>query len=133
MWKTDHVAFEVSDMDAAVSFYVGKLGMEILSEKVDEEHREHFLFLKLEGANLELLQTLDERNRPQLPVKKAVSASFCPHLAIAVENLDVLMNKLHRVGIPVLKGPLEIAGQVRWLYVADPDQNILEFVQWEVT
>jgi hypothetical protein len=25
---------------------------------------------------------------------------------------------------------MEIPGMVRWLYAADPDGNVLEFVQW---
>ena len=37
---------------------------------------------------------------------------------------------LNEKRIPILKGPLEIQGQVRWMYLADPDNNILEFVQW---
>ena len=32
--------------------------------------------------------------------------------------------------VTVLKGLLEIPGMVRWLYAADPDGNVLEFVQW---
>jgi hypothetical protein len=47
-----------------------------------------------------------------------------------VEDLDLLIVQLERVGIQICKGPLEIPGRVRWLYVADPDQNIVEFVQW---
>jgi hypothetical protein len=32
--------------------------------------------------------------------------------------------------IAIVKGPLEIPGKVRWLYAADPDKNVIEFVQW---
>jgi hypothetical protein len=38
--------------------------------------------------------------------------------------------RIERKQIPILKGPLEIPGQVRWIYVTDPDSNILEYVQW---
>jgi hypothetical protein len=32
--------------------------------------------------------------------------------------------------VAVLRGPLLIADQVTWFYFADPDNNILEYVQW---
>ena len=33
-------------------------------------------------------------------------------------------------GISLLKGPLAIPDKVRWCYLADPDNNVIEFVQW---
>jgi len=32
--------------------------------------------------------------------------------------------------IPIVRGPLEIAGVETWIYISDPDNNVLEFVQW---
>ena len=37
MYKMDHVALEVSDMDAALEFYVGKLGFELKARATNEE------------------------------------------------------------------------------------------------
>jgi len=130
MPKLDHVALEVSDMDAAIAFYTQKLGLKLISNKVDEIHHEAFAFLKLDGGNLELLQTLDKRNRPKAYTPPAPRPSHCPHLAIATTDMNKLMDLLEREEIPIVKGPLEISGEVRWIYVHDPDQNILEFVQW---
>ena len=45
MWTQDHVAFEVSDMDAALAFYEGVLGMKLMFRKTDIEHGEEFAFL----------------------------------------------------------------------------------------
>ncbi len=130
MPKLDHVALEVSDMDAAIAFYTQKLGLKLISNKVDEIHHEAFAFLKLDGGNLELLQILDKRNRPKAYTPPATRPSHCPHLAIATTDMNKLMDLLEREEIPIVKGPLEISGEVRWIYVHDPDQNILEFVQW---
>ena len=51
-------------------------------------------------------------------------------IALATGDLDQLLERLEQEGIPIVKGPLEIPATVRWLYVADPDRNIIEFVQW---
>ena len=128
MWTQDHMAFEVSDMDAALAFYEGVLGMKLMFRKTDEEHHEEFAFLELDGGNLELLRTLSKSAipNPQSPIPN----SYCPHLALKTDDLDGVVRMLNEKRIPILKGPLEIPGQVRWMYLADPDNNILEFVQW---
>jgi len=128
MWTQDHMAFEVSDMDAALAFYEGVLGMKLMFRKTDEEHHEEFAFLELDGGNLELLRTLSKSAipNPQSPIPN----SYCPHLALKTDDLDGVVRMLNEKRIPILKGPLEIQGEVRWMYLADPDSNILEFVQW---
>ena len=65
MPSLDHVAVRVSDVDAAISFYTDKLGLKLLFREFDETHHEAFCFLQLAGAKLELLQSLDDQNRPQ--------------------------------------------------------------------
>ncbi|HOV72912.1 MAG TPA: VOC family protein [Candidatus Hydrogenedentes bacterium] len=126
----DHVAFRVSDMEAALNFYEQTLGLRRLSCQTDEDHHERFAFLELDGGNLELLQPLDESNRPVSFAKPTVEAPYCPHLAIRTGDLDAVADRLRERGVPIVKGPLQIPGQVRWLYLADPDNNIIEFVQW---
>lgn len=130
MTRADHFAFSVSDLDRSIRFYSETLGLKLLFRKLDEEHHEAFAFFELEGGNLELLQALDEANRPLVRAPKPVEPPYCPHFAIGVADLDAVVERLRERRIPLLKGPLEIPGSVRWLYIADPDNNVLEFVQW---
>lgn len=130
MAKLDHVAVRVSDLDAAIAFYTERVGMELLFKEVDERHHEAFCFLKMEGANLELLQSLDDHNRPRRYSAPAPGEPYCPHLAIATDDLDSLVARWRAGGLPIVKGPLEIPGTVKWVYTHDPDGNIIEFVQW---
>ena len=125
MWKVDHFAFEVADLDRAIQFYTERLGMALMFREVDEEHGEAFAFLELDGGNLELLHVLDGGAPPH-----GVARSFSPHLALAAPDLDALIADLETNSVPIVKGPLEIEGSVRWLYIADPDNNVVEFVQW---
>ena len=125
--KIDHIAFQVSDLDASIQFYKTVLGLKLLSKTVDEEHGEAFAFLELEGGNLELLQLLDQTESHR---KSEIKPPFCPHLAIRTENLERLVSALREESVPIVKGPLEIPGMVKWFYIADPDHNIVEFVQW---
>ena len=128
--KLDHVAIQVTDLEASITFYTEKLGFELLFHQVDQEHCEEFAFLKMEGVNLELLQILDSQGRPK-PVEISPPAPpYCPHLALQTDNLDAEIVRLQQCEIPLLAGPLEISGSVRWLYFCDLDNNILEYVQW---
>ena len=130
MWTQDHVAFRVSDLDAALRFYSDGLGMKLMFRERDAEHHEAFAFLELDGGNLELLQCLDEENRPTAFERPRIEPPYCLHLALRTDDLDAVVSMLETRGIPVVKGPLEIPGSVRWLYAADPDHNVIEFVQW---
>ncbi|MDQ1257484.1 MAG: lactoylglutathione lyase [Candidatus Hydrogenedentes bacterium] len=130
MLKLDHVALQVADMDRAIAFYTKEIGLELLSDEIDETHHERFAFLRLDGGNLELLQVLDERNCPRPYLPPPVSSSHCPHVAIGTLDMDRLLDELKRGQVNVVKGPLEIPGMVRWVYVRDLDNNVLEFVQW---
>ena len=130
MPRLDHVAFEVSDLDASIAFYTEKLGLKLLSRDVDEEHHEAFAFLELDGGNLELLQVLGDGSQPKRLCNSAIRASCCPHAAIETDDMEKLLATLKRQKVPIVKGPLEIPGTVRWVYVSDPDNNVIEFVQW---
>ena len=126
-WANDHIAFEVADLDAAIEFYAGVFGMELMFKEVDREHGEAFAFFALDGGNLELLERLDGQERQG---RGGPGPPWCPHLAMKTDNLDEVTAMLQRHNVPVVHGPLEIPGKVRWLYAADPDGNIIEFVQW---
>jgi catechol 2,3-dioxygenase-like lactoylglutathione lyase family enzyme len=130
MLHLDHVALRVSDLDASIRFYSERLNLTLMFKEVDREHHEAFAFLELNGGNLELLQLLDGDNRP-LPYSSTVpEPPYCPHIAIGVSDVNEMIDNLTKSGTKLLKGPLEIPGKVRWCYFSDPDNNVIEFVEW---
>ena len=126
----DHFAFRVADLEASIQFYGDIIGLELLSKTVDEVHHEAFAFFKLDGGNLELLQLLDESNNPIPYQKPPINQPYCPHLAIKADDLGQLVIDLQNKNVSIVKGPMEIPAVVKWFYVADPDHNIIEYVQW---
>ncbi|MBC8186357.1 VOC family protein [candidate division KSB1 bacterium] len=128
--QVDHFAFRVTELDRAIKFYQDILGLRLISKTVDEDHHEAFAFLELEGGNLELLQLLDENNQLIPSENSEVKEPYCPHLALKCGNLDQFVLELEDKKIEIVKGPLEIPGMVKWLYITDPDNNIIEFVEW---
>jgi lactoylglutathione lyase len=124
--KIDHMAFEVSDMDRSIKFYTQVLGLRLLFRKVNTEEQEDYAFLELTGGNLELLQRLDSRPF----VKPTIKPPYCPHLAIRSEDMGQTLKMIEEHQIPIVKGPLEIAGEEKWIYISDPDNNVIEYIQW---
>ena len=130
MLQADHFAFQVSDLDEAICFYEDAFGLKLMFRDLDTAHHEAYAFLALDGGNLELLQVLDEDNNPVPLDKPDVRAPYCPHLALKTDDMDQLLSMAESKHVPVVKGPLEIPGKVKWVYLRDPDNNVIEFIQW---
>jgi lactoylglutathione lyase len=130
MPRLDHVALQVSDMDHSIAFYTEVLDLPLMFRKEDPDHNEVFAYLELEGGNLELLSLVDDSGAPIPHELPAIKKPYCPHVALGVDDIDVMVDKLRAHGIPLIDGPLIIPGQVRWLYFSDPDNNVIEYVQW---
>ncbi len=126
----DHFAFQVSDMERSIEFYTKRLGLSLMFHKVDEAHHEAFAFLELDGGNLELLQSLDSNNRPLPYSPPTIRPPYCPHLALKTEDMDALVLRAREKGVTIVKGPLEAPGLAKWIYLADPDNNVIEYIQW---
>ncbi len=121
----DHTAFRVRDLDASIRFYTEALGLKLLFRNINQEEGEAYAFLELEGGNLELIQTLNE---PYVPSE--IRAPYCPHLALSTDDLLKVLEDLRASGVRLVKGPLEIPGKEKWLYLSDPDNNVIEYIEW---
>ena len=126
MEKYDHVAFQVSNMDAAIQFYVEKLNFALSSRAVNQDEMEEYVFLRLGDLRLELIQDLKQAAYQ----KPGIKQPYCPHLAIETDDIERAVARLREEGVPIIRGPLAIAGEETWVYFADPDNNVLEYIQW---
>ncbi len=59
-----------------------------------------------------------------------IGKPYCPHLALKTDDMDRLVEMAKDRGVPIVEGPLEIPGEVTWVYMSDPDHNVIEFIQW---
>jgi lactoylglutathione lyase len=124
--KNDHMAFQVSDMDRALAFYTQALGLRLISRNINPEEKEDYALLELEGGNLELIQRLVDEPF----VKPSIRPPYCPHMALATDDMARTVAMINAAHIPIVRGPLEAAGVETWVYVSDPDNNVIEFIQW---
>ena len=126
MPKLDHIAIEVSDTDAAIAFYRDRLGFKLLSRAVNEAEHEEYSFMESDGTRLELLRDRKKVNRVVPPP----APPYCPHICFQTNDMQRTLSELQARGIPILRGPLEVPGEETWVYFTDPDNNVLEYIQW---
>jgi len=124
--KNDHMAFQVSNMDESLRFYTQTLGLRLVSRNINPEEKEDYALLELEGGNLELIQRLVDEPF----VKPSNRPPYCPHMALATDDMARTVAMINAAHIPIVRGPLEVAGAETWIYISDPDNNMIEFIQW---
>ena len=126
MGQLDHIAFQVGNMDTAIQFYLEKLDFALASRAVNQEEMEEYSFVTLGDLRLELIQDLN----PAAYQKPTIKPPYCPHLAIETDDMERAVARLRDKEVSIIRGPLVIEGEVTWVYFADPDNNVLEYVQW---
>ncbi len=123
--RYDHTAVQVSDIDASIEFYTSNLGFKLMSLETSEQLKMRFAFLELEGSKFELIEDLRGNF-----VKLQLAEPYCPHYCLEVEDMETAVRQLHEQGIEILSGPIDLPGEV-FVYFTDPDDNVLEYIQWK--
>ena len=126
MPKLDHIALEVSSLDRAIEFYTEHLGFALKSRATNEEQQEEYCFLESEGTCVELISDLQKTYAE----RRTFERPYCPHICFATDDMDKTLLELHARDIEIIRGPFEIPGEETWVYFADPDGNVLEYIQW---
>jgi glyoxylase I family protein len=147
-----HATLSVTDLDAAISFYVG-LGATLVSQDMETgDFISHLigvsdcslLSAKLhlpDGNRLELMQFLiPEPTQPQSPQEKATGGDMVflglHHLAFSVNSISSAIERIQKLGGVVLSEPKPVprahsvhAIQAIHCYVRDPFGNIIHLAE----
>lgn len=134
-----HVGITVSDMERSVAFYRDVLGFEVTGtgEAFDEEDKPldlqgvHLLSTAMSCGNcqIELLQFLSP---PGLAEAPKMSDAGCMHMALAVDDIHAVYDKLLTAGVQVNAPPQKDDSGYEWSYwmfFKDPDGTMIEVVQ----
>ena len=121
----DHCGFQVKNLDIAINFYTRKLSFKLDYRAVNEHEQEEYAFLSLGKARLELIQDLV--NAYEIP---QIKKPYCPHFCIEIDDMAKALSDLKSMDIKIVRGPLKIENEETWIYFADEDNNLLEYIQW---
>jgi catechol 2,3-dioxygenase-like lactoylglutathione lyase family enzyme len=112
-----HVALEVTDIDAAISFYCGLVGLREI-ETPENVLTQGIRWLELpEGKMLHLIT-----------VSKTVPHDR-GHLALLVRDVHAWRKYLIANGVELVEPKVKLYSAER-LFVRDPSGNLVEFVRW---
>ncbi len=134
-----HTGFVVTDRDKAVEFYRDVVGLELIAEyerigpgidAVIGYENTHLVIANLDlggGHILELIQYLNPppSERPTTE-RNIIGAS---HLALQVDDIQAVHEKLIKGGAKSMNPPAELAPGRVACYIQDPDGNWLEILQ----
>jgi len=135
-----HTGIVVSDMQASLRFYRDLLGMEVGADFKDNSQMvqdvtgvagANLWIIKLkaaDGVSIELLQYL---SHPQpVPAPRRACDVGCNHVALQVDDLDALHEKLVAEGIEFNVAPtISSEGFAKITYCRDPEGVLVELVE----
>lgn len=117
-----HTMLRVRDLDAALSFFVGALGLRELRRRDSEQGRFTLVFLGTgtdgDPAEVELTHNWDH----EAPY---ATGRFFGHLAYEVEDIYATCARLESSGVTVLRPPRD----GRMAFVRSPDGHSVELLQ----
>ncbi|HZU04706.1 MAG TPA: VOC family protein [Chloroflexota bacterium] len=118
----DHIVLSVADIDRALAFYHGVLGLPVEREAEFRAGQVGFPSVRVDAR---FVIDLVPR-RGEAPPGRNLE-HFC--LVTEAEDLSAVAAALARQGVPVLRGPVErwgAQGMAMSIYVQDPDGNEVE-------
>ncbi|WP_125606399.1 VOC family protein [Lapidilactobacillus bayanensis] len=122
-----HVSFKVTDMNAALKYYVDGLGFTDKFELNDEKNRPWIKYLEITpGQFLELFYDLDNREK----ATHGYQFDGYLHLSLEVEDIQTLEQSLRAKGLPVNSEICFGPDNSYQLWSEDPDGNQIEFMQY---
>jgi|SRR5580698_9729152 len=117
-----HTMLRVRDLDAALGFFVGKLGLRELRRRASENGRFTLVFLGTgtpgDAAEIELTYNWD-------PPEPYSTGRFFGHLAFEVDDLYATCERLQAAGVAILRPPRD--GHMA--FVKSPDGQSIELLQ----
>lgn len=98
--KVDHIGIAVKDLDEALKFYQGVLGMGLQGVEVVEEQKVKVAFLPIGDTEVELLESTDKEG----PIAKYIEkkGEGIQHIAYRVDNIEEAIEEMKSKGIKMI-------------------------------
>ena len=128
-----HTMLRVRNLDAALDFYVGKLGLKETRRRVDEKNRYTLVFLAGAGDQ-KLVEDSRKAGRPGPEVELTYNwdgdedvgeARYFGHLAYEVDDIYATCAALMKAGVTINRPPRDGV----MAFVRSPDRHSIELLQ----
>ena len=125
--RIDHIVLTTRDTPACIRFYTEVLGMKLVRFATPDGERLSFNF----GAQKINLHEWGREFLPRAHVAVPGSLDLC---FIAAVPLEQVMKNFAKAKVPIIEGPVVrtgAKGEMRSVYVRDPDLNLVEVAVYE--
>ena len=145
MRGVDHVGLTVADLDRALEFWCGRLGLRLLGRVTETgtdiasligEDSVELDIADLDGGDGRIIELIRYISPAGRPIRARSSDAGSAHIALQVDDIDAALERIKgSQGRQLSRRPVllhEPGGAwdgVTCCYIADPDGNILELVQ----
>ncbi|SMD12611.1 VOC family protein [Sporomusa malonica] len=120
MVEVAHIGVVVTNADKSLNFYTRVLGCQV--EDTYQDERIRLVFIKSGQQTIELIQYKEDP-------AGARGAGRVDHIAFAVTDLEVELDKLRQHNVTLLFDQPKVVGNKKIMFFAGPDGERLEFVQ----
>jgi catechol 2,3-dioxygenase-like lactoylglutathione lyase family enzyme len=132
-----HTGITVKDMERALAFYGGLLGLTLSSDRISPDGGQ---FVGAPGASIRIcvldapgasavIELVEYRNADGAPISAKPVDPGSGHASFWVSDIERLYTTLVEQGIRVLSGPIEPASGRKKFYAQDPDGFWLELTE----
>lgn len=119
MRRVDYVIQYVESLGRSVEFYRDVIGLRVRIEG------DGYVGFELENTKFSLF----ERSKLPALIGRGGGKAPCGEIGFLVEDVDAEAERLKRLNVEILRGPLDRPWHERTLHIADPDGNVIEFAQ----
>lgn len=125
--KIDHIGIMVSDLDAALRFYTGTLGLAAGPIETREEPPIRRCCLRLGDAELELIEARDREQTMMRVLPHRESGIY--HVGLRVDDVDAVTAELREQGVPLIGETREGGGmRIQYLHPDAAQGTLIELV-----
>ncbi len=124
------VTLSVSDIDRLAKWYSQKLGFREVERKSYPEFGTALAFLELNGYRVELIRDAQAKpTPPRADPPKHTAPQGISQFCLQTDNLAAVRAELVRREVPIAWEFENAELGVRFLFVRDPDGNLIQFLQ----
>ena len=100
--KVDHIGIAVNNLDEALKFYEGVLGLKAMGTEVVEEQKVKVAFLPCGDSELELLESTEPDGPIARFIEKNGGNGGIQHVALRVDNIEAAIEEMKAKGMRML-------------------------------
>lgn len=119
MPRLDYVIHYVESLERSVTFYRDVIGLTVRLEG------DGYVEFAMDNTKFSLF----DRSRLVELIGREGGAPPCGEIGFLIDDVDAEAQRLERLGVEILRGPVNRPWRERTLHIADPDGNIIEFAQ----